>query len=95
MDDKQKIIINNLETEMLHEWICDKLMKIGSINKSISSYGLKHIAERQLGFYISNDRFIDAMLFAGFKYSVPNNNSVNLFFNVSKKSITNIQKEQK
>ena len=93
-----KVIYNietdNLENELLLRWIDDNLMRIGSINRSITSYGLKHLAERQLGFYVSNDKLKDSMIFAGFKFVALNNNSVNLYFNVSQKSINKLKEKQ-
>ena len=38
-----------------------------TINKNISSYGLKHLAERQVGSYISNEALIQAMLESVFR----------------------------
>jgi hypothetical protein len=52
-----------------------------SINRKITSYGLKHIAERDLGMYISNDSFIEAMQQQGFK-AQRINYSPNYYFNV-------------
>jgi len=38
-----------------------------TINKRITSYGLKHLAERQVGSYISNEALIQAMIESGFR----------------------------
>ena len=88
------IEIENIQNELLLEWICDNLMRIGSINRSITSYGLKHLAERQLGFYVSNDKLIDTMIFAGFKFVGCSPDRVNLYFNVSQKSINKLKENQ-
>lgn len=43
---------------LLENWIDEKLMPYmtrKTINYGISSYGLKHIAESELGFYVAND----------------------------------------
>ena len=58
-----------------------------NINKNISSYGLKHIAERMQNVYIRNDDLIDAMVDAGYRpyqyvYMRLNGNP-NYFFNFS------------
>jgi hypothetical protein len=58
------------------------LFRRQSINRRISSYGLKHIAERDLGMYISNDSFIEAMRQQGFK-AQKIKETPNYFFNVS------------
>ena len=41
-----------------------------TINKRISSYGLKHLAERHVGAYISNEALIKAMLESGFRKAI-------------------------
>ena len=38
-----------------------------TMNKRITSYGLKHLAERQAGSYISNEALIQAMIESGFR----------------------------
>jgi len=52
-----------------------------TINKNISSYGLKHLAERQVGSYISNEALIQAMLESGFR-AQQIRGTPNCFFNV-------------
>ena len=52
-----------------------------TINKRISSYGLKHLAERQVGSYISNEALIQAMLESGFR-AQQICGTPNYFFNV-------------
>jgi hypothetical protein len=38
-----------------------------TLNKRITSYGLKHLAERQAGSYISNEALVQAMIESGFR----------------------------
>lgn len=52
-----------------------------TINRRISSYGLKHLAERQVGSYISNEALIQAMLESGFR-AQPIRGTPNFYFNV-------------
>lgn len=52
-----------------------------SINRRISSYGLKHLAERQAGSYISNEALIQAMIESGFR-AQQIRGTPNYFFNV-------------
>lgn len=52
-----------------------------SVNRKITSYGLKHIVEQDIGKYISNDSFIVAMEQCGFKASKIKD-SPNYYFNV-------------
>jgi len=70
------------EVLLVIEWIKEGNAPIRkTINTSITSYGLKHYAERKMGKYISNDSFIEAMLIAGFK-GRRIKDSENYFFNV-------------
>ena len=52
-----------------------------TMNKSISSYGLKHLAERQAGSYISNEALIQAMVESGFR-AQQIRGTTNFYFNV-------------
>lgn len=66
--------------------ICDWLSakaKIKTINKRHSSYGLKHVAEKGIG-YITNGAFICAAVFSGFEFKA---SGPNAYFNISEKSL--------
>ena len=52
-----------------------------TMNKRISSYGLKHLAERQAGSYISNEALIQAMIESGFR-AERIRDTPNYYFNV-------------
>ena len=68
------------------KWI--RLMDpIQSINRNVTSYGLKHMAERYQNTYIANGILIAAALDAGYRYRKCRNNSPNCRFNMSQKSI--------
>lgn len=73
------------EQEILVDW-CKSLGKIKTINKlGSTSYGLKHVFERsEVGFYIDNDTFKEAMLIAGFKADYK---TINWCFNYSEKGL--------
>lgn len=58
--------------------------KTESINYDNSSYGLKHIVEKDLGIYVTNGELIYAMSLEDFTIE---KGSVNCFFNVSKAGI--------
>lgn len=82
------------QKETLLDW-CNDFNKIKSINKNHSSYYLKHVFERSdKGFYITNGAFKGAMLECGFTYK-PISDSPNWYFNVSQKSIRQMQKLNK
>lgn len=63
---------------------CKQLDKQKGINKKRTSYGLKHIFEKD-NFYITNGAFKGAMLVAGF--DIADEKTINWTFNASEKSI--------
>ena len=73
------------------EWL-DKLEKVNAINSRQNSYGLKHVAEVDIG-YLTNGVFITAAIHCGFKYRVIPG-SPNVEFNVSEKSIKAVKRRQ-
>ena len=73
------------EHDILSNWILSNLYPINSFNDVKTSYGLKHIFERdEGGFYVENDDFKSAMVECGFK--VRNPNALNWVFNISQRS---------
>ena len=68
--------------------VCDWLVakaKTKTVNHSYSSYGLKHLAEDEVG-YVTNGAFIAAAIYCGFQYKlVPG--SPNVLVGISKKSL--------
>lgn len=70
---------------ILLSWV-SQFEKTKTIRHVYTSYGLKHIFEKQSnGFYISNGAFKGAMLKAGF--NVDDQRDTNWYFNVSQKSV--------
>lgn len=53
-------------------WIRTNISHRRTINKRHTSYGLKHILEQDTGIYLTNNAFKDAMLFAGYEPTDPN-----------------------
>lgn len=50
------------ETEAVINWVLQgNARRRKTINQKVSSYGLKHIAEKDIGRYIGMDSFIEAM----------------------------------
>ncbi len=68
------------------QWL-EKIEKIKTINNKHSSYGLKHLAEEEIG-YITNGVFI-AAIHCGFEFKI-HRNSPNVAFNMSEKSIKKV-----
>lgn len=54
------------------------------INYNRSSYGLKHIVERELGEYVANGELIAGFILAGFEYV---RDGINAHFNVHEDSV--------
>lgn len=84
---------NKLELNAARDVIECNLVPISSINKTHSSYGLKHLIERIIANetnqqinYVSNGALILAMYDAGFRICRMSN-SPNCFFNVSERSV--------
>lgn len=74
------------------EWLKD-VERIKGINTRHNSYGLKHIAETEIG-YITNGVFIAAAILLGFDYRIINGGP-NVAFNMSESSIKAIRRRQK
>lgn len=58
--------------DMVMEWIRGNVRRSGRILQGRTSYGLKHLLESDVGIYLTNNEFKDAMLLAGFKPVNPN-----------------------
>ena len=74
------------------EWL-QNVEKTKAINDHANSYGLKHVAEVDIG-YITNGSFIAAAIHSGFEYNVTPG-SPNVTFNMSTGSINDIKRRQK
>jgi hypothetical protein len=66
------------------DWIEANLYSRKTVNTRHTSYGLKHIAEKHIG-YITNGQFIAAMLVIGYKMGNPP--GYNPSFNLSSRSV--------
>jgi hypothetical protein len=65
--------------------------KVKAINKRYSSYGLKHLFEKKVG-YLPNGVFIATMMYNGFRYKVYDK-SPNPCFNISDAALTQLEKD--
>ena len=89
----------DLELQATRDIIACYLRPIGRINTSSTSYGLKHLIERALHIetqgvinYVNNGSVILAMYDAGFRIKRLKDGSPNCYFDVSRKSINNLNK---
>lgn len=65
-------------------WIKENIIPIKGVNYKHTSYGLKHYIQKELGIYMTNNQFKDAMLEAGFYPADPN--KLNWNYRISEKS---------
>jgi len=47
-------------------WIHDNIAPASRTHKGGTSYGIKHLIQFELGIYMTNNQFKDAMLYAGY-----------------------------
>lgn len=73
--DKQLIVL---------AWIKSSILPIKSINRERSSYGIKHLLRDEVGIYVSNNQFKDAMMICGFQ--PVNARELNWEYRISKRS---------
>ncbi len=77
------------------DWLRQNVEPIKTINTKHSSYGLKHLAEKEVEVgYITNGMFIAAAIIAGYEYRIEPG-SPNVAFGMSEKSISDITKRRK
>lgn len=74
------------------DFVKSKFEKIVGFQKYCTSYKLKHIAERQLGFYMEHGYIIAALIIAGYDYK-RDRYTTNTWHNISLKSIKQAQRE--
>ncbi len=79
---RQRLLDKDKECTSICEWLLN-IQKRKTIDKSVTSYSLKHIAEKEIG-YITNGAFICAAIHMGFNFKII---SPNAYFNMSWKSI--------
>lgn len=72
------------EQNIVVDWILENIFPRKTPLDHPSSYGLKHVLERDTKIYTTNNQFKDAMLFLGFH--PVNEGELNWHFCISKKS---------
>lgn len=71
--------------EKVIQWAESRLVKMKTKTTCVTSYGLKHICEKTIGQYVSNDDMKAAMILCGF--TSYDKNKLNQFYNVTKRSV--------
>lgn len=91
-DSEYHLMMANCVEEFVaaREWIAENLLHSKRINPRRSSYGMKHVMERDIGIYVSNGVFIAAMLANEFKMEAKS--GYNPSFNVNEISVQRIEK---
>ena len=83
-EDRQRLLDSVEEFNKTCEWLSTKARR-KTINRAHTSYGLKHMVERDIG-YITNGVFIAAAIHCGFKIQYFHD-SPNVCINISEKSL--------
>jgi hypothetical protein len=73
-------------------WLRENVEPTLTINKRRTSYGIKHVAEKDIG-YITNGVFIAAGIIAGYPYEI-DHSSANVPFGMSEKSLKDISERR-
>lgn len=72
------------------EWLRSNIEPVQAINQRRTSYGLKHVAEKQIG-YITNGVFIAAALIVGYRHEA-RPGSPNVSFGMGERSIKAVER---
>ena len=74
--------VSEKEMQEVVAWVeMGRAHKRKTINTSVSSYSIKHLIERDMGTYISNDSCIEALKRMGFT-AKPISHTPNFYFNI-------------
>lgn len=84
--------IDQRKLDLTIDFVKLKFEKIVGFQKYCTSYKLKHIAERHLGFYLEHGYIIAAFIIAGYDYK-RDRYTTNVWHNISLKSIKQAQRE--
>lgn len=76
----------------VREWLVLNIEPRQTINADAGSYGLKHLAESDLGAYVANGELIAAAIIAEYAYRSGAADSPNAVFGMSSRSITALRR---
>lgn len=76
----------------LREWLVNKADPRKTVNVRAYSYKLKHLAEEELGSYVSNGEIIAAAILAGYSYKVV---GLNVNFGISQHSMNALEERRR
>ena len=72
------------EIDAVMNWIAENISPRKTPLDGHTSYGIKHLLQRDIGIYLTNNEFKDAMLQAGYEPVAPDD--LNWYYRISKKS---------
>lgn len=84
---EDKELVTDLPVEMqskVLDWVKENFIPRKTKYEYATSYGLKHILEKELGLYLTNNQFKDAMMKCG--YYPTQANELNWHYRISAKS---------
>ena len=90
---EKEVVFDAAKIEKIKCFIVENIGRIKTINRSDSSYSLKHIIEALIGEYVSNGECIKAFIELGFNVSV--SGGLNAFFNISSSDLAMIRHKRK
>jgi hypothetical protein len=90
-DSRRQLLKSLNRIEATRRWIDAHLVSRKTINPHHSSYGLKHLAEEDIG-YITNGVFITAIIACGYRLGV---DGPNAWFNVSERAVTQLYRSRR
>ena len=77
--------------EEVFKWIKENILPRDTVNPRHTSYGIKHILERDTEIYLTNNEFKDAMMMCG--YMPSDENELNWTYCISEKSPAFLRKQ--
>jgi hypothetical protein len=83
--ERQALVSAKARVQEIAQWVFRNLEPQKGINTKHTSYGYKHIAEREIG-YVANGEFIAAAVMVGFRYKLTPD-FPNVKFNFTERSI--------
>ena len=90
-EERDRLAKEGKEVERVRSWISANINKSESKYASLTSYGLKHLMENDVGGYVPNGVFIVAAISLGYKFRI-RDTTPNVEFKMQETSIKNILK---
>lgn len=87
-------VFDTAKIEKIKCFIVENIGRIKTINREISSYGIKHIIEDSVGEYVSNGECIKAFIELGFNVA-EQQGGLNAYFNVSSADLAMIKHKRR